>query len=446
MQIEPLTLQAYLNGNWQDIARLRFTTDYSVSDLTYLYDFSEVLQDNRKAVSLNLPISLFAKSAQNGWFSFLDDIVPAGASRRYWLEKLDIRHLPTAEQNYRLLKQGTIAPVGHLRVKQAVELTQDFSPIRYFERNEVLDRHSDFLDYANQRGAMAGGATGAGGEAPKLLLRRTINDQIWIDNAQTGERDDAYYLVKFPRGGRSQIDCDILRAEFHYYHELHALGFATIDCSQMKLEEGERYPSLWLPRFDVVRNGQGQMERYAMESVYSLLEKGAGSMLDHETTLRQLIAKIEQSHLVQSGFEFDRQALVLEWVKRDVLNIAFGNSDNHGRNTAFLRDDKRIWLAPIFDFAPMKADPEGIPRSTSWNSKVNPPQELGGEYRFDLIAESLADLCEPDRLLAELRQLATQLVELKTRLAKRGVPQSILNFPAIAFDYLPEKLQRWRLI
>lgn len=61
--------------------------------------------------------------------------------------------------------------------------------------------------------------------------------------------------MKFPRGQRTTIDNDILRAEYHFYHELAALGVATIDTQGMRLIEGERYPSLWLPRFDVGYQG-----------------------------------------------------------------------------------------------------------------------------------------------------------------------------------------------
>lgn len=48
---------------------------------------------------------------------------------------------------------------------------------------------------------------------------------------------------------------------------------------------------------------------------------------------------------------------------------------------------KKIWLAPIYDFARMRADPEGIIHSTTWSCKGELPQEFAGEYRFDLIAE-----------------------------------------------------------
>lgn len=387
------------------------------------------------------------------WFTFLDDIIPAGASRRYWVQRLDLAHVTTAEQNYELLKQATIAPVGHLRVKEAVEsITEADNPPenqpRIFPLTDVINRDVDFLEYANEQGAVAGGATGAGGEAPKLLLRYReqladkVQKTVWIDNLQHAERDDAYYLVKYPRGSRRQIDCDILRAEFHYYHELHEMGFHTIDTQHMQLMEGERYPSLWLPRFDIQTTGDGDIKRYAMESVYSLLRKGAGAYLNHEQCLRELITIIEQSQMTNDGFAFDASAFVIEWVQRDLLSIAFGNSDNHGRNTAFLRDKKRIQLAPIYNFAPMKADPEGIVRTMKWDK----PLESGGQYRFDLIAQRLADVIEPAQLLAALNQTAQQFLSLHQRLAERGVPESILNFPNIGFKRLPDKLADWRML
>lgn len=74
---------------------------------------------------------------------------------------------------------------------------------------------------------------------------------------------------------------------------------------------------------------EGKTHRLAFESVYSLLQK-QGGVLDHETTLRQLIERISTARL-----QFAQTDFVIEWVKRDLLNIAFGNSDNHGRNMAF---------------------------------------------------------------------------------------------------------------
>ncbi len=338
-------------------------------------------------------------------------------------------------------------PIGNLRVKESLPKRYDISDSLYFTEEDVKNRASDFLDYAQQRGAAAGGATGAGGEAPKLLLRcgtekSTGEKKIWIDSFQDDNTNqDIHYLVKYPRGSKTLVDCNILRAEFHYYHQLTELGVETIPVKNMRLKEGENYPSLWLPRFDVRFNKQ-QFERFGMESVYSILGKGAGVTLDHETTIRILIEKITQSHMVKyQGDTFDVQAFVIEWVKRDLLNILFGNSDNHGRNTAFLKGNGFIKLAPIYDFAPMKADPEGIARTTKWQA----PLEIGGTYDFIGIAESLSDLVPREHLLTELKNTATQCVNLKQRLAERGVPEQILDMPSIGLDYIPQKLAKWGL-
>ncbi|MEL4273929.1 type II toxin-antitoxin system HipA family toxin [Shewanella xiamenensis] len=448
--MEQLTIQAYIDGQWSDIAQLSFPQseqgNYRLTSLDYeqAYALAELDKDDLHAVSLNHPVSLFFDDlGRPGWLRFLDDIMPSGASRRYWLNYLDIADLTLDEQNFVLLKFGTIAPVGNLRVKESLPERTVIADTLKFTVDDVNNRAADFLDYAQHRGAAAGGATGAGGEAPKLLLRCDDEQNIWIDSYQDEPQNrDLHYLVKYPRGARLPIDCDILRAEYHYYHELAEMGFETIPTANMRLEEGHSYPSLWLPRFDIYFNELGQ-QRYAMESVYSILGKGAGVTLDHEQAIRALVDKITQSHMVlEQGYQFDVRAFVIEWVQRDLLNILFGNSDNHGRNTAFLRGDGWIRLAPIYDFAPMKADPEGIARTTKWEA----PLEIGGEYDFLGIAEALTDLVPAPELLIELKRTAQQCLGLKQRLIARGVPQRIIDMPAIGFAYLEDKLTRWGLV
>lgn len=445
-----LTLQAFLQHQWQDIAELVFN-HHTLIEVTYVteYNFHYYLADNWQAFSINYPVELFAYRIDNGWLPLLDDIVPAGAGRRYWLHYLGLNQLSPAEQNFRLLQSATIAPIGHLRIKQAVE-NLPVNEKRLFPISDVVNRHADFLDYANQMGAIAGGATGAGGEAPKLVLRVTDDEQVWIDHQQLGEdswdKHDGYYLVKFPRGSRSAIDCDILRAEFHYYQELASMGFETIDTKQMRLIEGERYPSLWLPRFDVTFDKHGKTERLAMESVYAMLKRQPATRLYHGETIRALIDITEQSNLCENGFMFDKTAFVITWLQRDLLNIAFGNSDNHGRNTAFLRNGKAIWLAPIFDFAPMKADPDGIPRIMIWQNETDKMLELGGTYDFVAICESLADLVPSDVTLNALKHTAQKLIGLPKRLQNRGVSKTILTHPSIGFVYLPKRLKAWGLL
>lgn len=446
METLSLTIQAYLNQSWQDVAVIKFDDAKRLSSFTYLTDYAmqHFLSDNKFATSINYPVEFFDYSVNDSWLPFLDDLIPAGASKRYWLQRLDLTRLSKDEQNYELLKHATIAPVGHLRIKESVSTINTNTP-KKFQLTDIINRDVDFLEYASENGAMAGGATGAGGEAPKLLLRWHDDDNIWIDNLQLGDNPDKYYLVKYPRGNRKEIDSNILRAEYYFYHELSDMGLSTIDVEHMRLIEGERYPSLWLPRFDVINDNNGVTQRLAMESVYSMLKKGAGSYLKHKQVIQDILTVIQNSQLVQDGFNFDEQQFVIEWVRRDLLNIAFGNSDNHGRNTAFLRDDKSIWLAPIYDFAPMKADPEGIVRTIKW-SDPNHKLESGGEYRFDLIAQSLDEFISPEQLMSELKMTAHTLLELKKRLEARGVPKQIFNYPSINYGLLPEKLKKWRLL
>lgn len=437
-----LTLQIYLDGCWQDAALLDCKEPLKGRDSEALlaYDFNYAVdhldRNDIASCSINYPVMLIGSHFAKPWFGFLDDIIPAGASRRYWITLLGLQGKTASEQDFALLKAGTIAPVGNLRIKESLPQLPANSQLksRRFPAEWAIERDTDFLEYAQQMGAASGGATGAGGEAPKLLLRRNSNGEVWIDTWQDDPLNlDTAYLVKYPRGARSPIDCDILRAEYHFYHELHALGAETIDTQQMLLCEGERYPSLWLPRFDVDFSS-GQKVLYGLESIYSIMKKAPGSYLNHFEVLQALVEKLK--------LDAEQTAqLVIEWVKRDMLNIAFGNSDNHGRNSAILKKPTGMGLSPVYDFAPMKADPEGIVRTTQWGS----PFEEGGHYQWQLIAQQLNDLAPHDVLLAELGTLAKKLKGLKARLAARGVPTSILEMPGIGFNYLDERIAGWQL-
>ncbi|MEZ9370500.1 type II toxin-antitoxin system HipA family toxin [Shewanella sp. 10N.286.51.B2] len=442
-----LTLQIYLNEKWFDAAVIDFHNEkskgYKITSLQYINDF--VLEffneDGYQSPSLNYPVSFFfERDNTSGWLCFLDDIVPSGASRRFWIEYLGLSKIYSNEQSYILLRDYALNPIGNVRIKESIDSHPFAANEVTFTREDVVSHGCKFLKYAQDKGARIAMATGAGGEAPKLLIN-LYNKKISLNTPidELGEHAQPY-LVKFPRGKQSAIDSDILRAEYHYYHELESMGFETISTKNMLLIEGANYPSLWLPRFDICN--KNKIEKLAVESVYSMLEMPPGCLLEHGSTIRMLIQRIQNSHLVtQKYFQFDFSEFVIEWVKRDLINIVFGNSDNHGRNTSFLRGSDFIKLAPIYDFAPMKSDPEGVYRGTTWKKGL----ELGGNFDFIAIADSLNDLVPATQLLKELNTLAASLVGLKDRLESRGVPKSILNFPSIGFDFIEEKLDAWGL-
>jgi hypothetical protein len=93
-------------------ARLAYEFDYA---LEYLHQ-----TQGWHACALRYPIELMIPH-DGGWFRFLDDIMPAGSARRYWVRQLDIGHLGEEGQDRTLLALGTIAPIGNLRIKEAVE-------------------------------------------------------------------------------------------------------------------------------------------------------------------------------------------------------------------------------------------------------------------------------------------------------------------------------------
>ena len=56
-----------------------------------------------------------------------------------------------------------MSPVGNLRIKESVPEWNECASAKTFTVTDVIERAADFLDYAQERGAAAGGATGAGG-------------------------------------------------------------------------------------------------------------------------------------------------------------------------------------------------------------------------------------------------------------------------------------------
>lgn len=58
--------------------------------------------------------------------------------------------------------------------------------------------------------------------------------------------------------------------------------------------------------------------------------------------------------------------MTLEYIKRDMLNAALGNTDNHPCNTAMESVGGKTRLAPLFNFAPSHLLIDDISRSLEW--------------------------------------------------------------------------------
>lgn len=434
--METITLALFNRGRWWDAAEVTFTGESMSSGVTISY-LSEYIvncltyeaKDN-SACSVNAPLCAIPVDYP-GWPSLFDDILPVGKSRKWWLDYLDVSRKSVFTQHYALLTNACMAPVGNLRIKNTNPQVED--SLRRFNIEEVIQLQYDFLEYANEHGAAVGGATGAGGVAPKLLLM-VEEHQVFIDGDFAGKPLSAMpYLTKFARNTRTQTDNNILRAEGTFYKVLEKIlagsGIETIDTATMMLREHQGQVSLWLPRFDIQIH-DGIAHRLGVESIYSMMNAAPGSYQDHFKVIDIIWRKIEHST------EMTSTCFVKNYVARDMLNLVFGNSDNHGRNISFIKSEGNIRFAPIYDFAPMKADPEMVTRLFKWQRGC----EQSGEVDFNKVANELADKCDPEELLRFLGILARRMRKLPKQLKKLGCPVEIIDFPAIGFHDTKNKL------
>ena len=138
---------------------------------------------------------------------------------------------------------------------------------------------------------------------------------------------------------------------------------------------------------------------------------------------------------------YDPLELTLEYLRRDLLCWVFGNSDNHGRNTAVLRTPNGVVLAPVFDFAPMKMDPAGITRTTRWDR-----HERGGNVDWTGILDDVSCYAPRAALREGLHLFARTLKDAYTLAGDHGLPDETLHFPAIGLKQTQARLEGWGLL
>lgn len=437
-----LTLQIYATGNWLDAMTLVFAEPQKGFEgpcrfaykQSYISDHFDYIQSPfARAVSARLPLDWDSVSLKKAP-AFLHDIAPAGAAKRFLMARIGQEKPEEVSADLFLLGRSTPAPIGNMRIKESVEAL-DSRPPMGFRREEVIARDNTFLEYAYEQGAAIGGATGAGGEAPKLLMTEDRAGLLYPDAVLNDAEVAGHWFVKFARNKAGQTDQDILRSEFHYYKALQTLGIETIAAEGLALEEANK-PSLWMQRFDRQVTEQG-IERLAVESIYSLAGVTTpGSYMNHLDVI-QLLADLWK----QAGQVEQVPDLVAEYLRRDLLNKILGNSDNHGRNTAIIRDLNAFRLAPIYDLAPMVMDEEGVTRTTKWPKDL----EVAGEIDWRGVCDALVGIINPADAFERLRQDADPLLALPDILVASGLPDVTLNHPSIALKNLEQRLKSWGL-
>lgn len=399
MNASTCTLQLFMDGAWRDAAALDLTGDpaLGMAASTYLIYLPEYAlpyweRSDAAALSVNVPVDLRSYPGE-AWPAFLIDLLPQGYGREELLKQLARSENAGPAADWALLCAGAGNPIGNIRIKEAHAWVAARSgqhleaKPRGFTMAEIAARAGDFNEYLAQHGLFLAGSSGIQGEWPKILLTRAHDGLFYLDHSLPDELAAAHFIVKFGRG-RDIALANILRLEAPYMQLAKRLGL------HVHADLSLRERALFIPRFDrEVRDGK--VLRYAQESIASLCGvSGFAKLPSHNEVCRQL-AKVSS----------DPVRDIVEYIKRDIANIALGNKDNHARNTAIQRRyDGTISLTPLFDFAPMYLHPDGIARRIRWQQDDDGLPNWASVIRqacdataldFDVVKNSVQMMAEP---------------------------------------------------
>lgn len=361
------TLQLHAQGAWHDVASVTLLgrPEEGWRAKTYAgYDAAWVMAHigakDAHALCARWPVGLEPLESPH-WPVCLIDALPQGFGRQELLRRIGLSPVVGEGADWPLLLAGAGNPIGHLRVKEAAQwLAEQAGPLRGFTDEEVAQRGDGFSEYLASHGLFVAGSSGVQGEWPKILLTRADDGLLYLDHTLPDARAVAHYIVKFGRGTDAQLAA-ILQHEAPYMAIAQRLGLRVHAPLQL------RQRALFIPRFDRVVQGGGVL-RLAQESIACLTGlPGFDAVPSHDQVCEALM-----HHCT------DPQAEVLEYIRRDVANLALLNKDNHARNTAVQRDFAgRIALTPIYDFAPMYLHPDGIARRIRWEGNDNGQPDWG---------------------------------------------------------------------
>lgn len=381
---ENCTIQLHAEGLWHDVAEVSVfgNVQNGWSAATYggyaaNWAVAHAGLRDAHALSCQYPVSLEPFRCAH-WPVFLIDMLPQGFGREELLRRIDLPPTFGAKADWQLLLAGAGNPIGHLRVKEAaLWLSENATPLHGFTDDEVANRSEDFAEYLAGNGLFVAGSTGVQGEWPKILLTRADDGLLYLDHDLPDARAREHFIVKFSRGGNEDLGC-ILRHEAPYMELARLLGLRVYAALLYKSR------TLFIPRFDRVVS-EGGVVRLAQESVASLTGKSGFTHLPtHEEICEELMRQCT-----------DPQAEILEYLKRDVANLALGNKDNHARNSAIQRDfDGRVQLTPLYDFAPMFLHPDGIARRIRWQIGE------GVEFNWSTVLDRLCAIADEIRVVS----------------------------------------------
>jgi len=407
-----MKLDIHLDGAWRPCAvveRLEGEpqTRHARVRLRYEADYADDHYEARdyRALTVRAPVD-FQDFTVPHWPSFLVDLLPQGAARK----RLE-RNVRDGLTEWELLERGAINPVGNLRVRPREQRV----PRQHagFALEEMVQRGDAFVDYAHEVGATVAGATDTQGDAPKFWV---IEDQHGRWHPDSGLIDfpiGRHALLKFPVPDAGRYSDLILRHEAAYQRVAQQLGLRVTQTLPQFLDG-----ALLIPRFD--RRYTAHEVRLGVESLYSVagvLDSATGPLNHHQALIS----------LAKCLTDFDSE--LVEYVRRDLLNLALGNRDNHGRNMAVLKDtDGTMRLAPLYDVGPAFLDARAIVRVMRWDG------ERPDGTDWNLVLENLAVHFEESQVetnawpqvIAAMRKFGDELDQLPHLMRESGVDDFVV--------------------
>lgn len=419
--MQSCTFEIYVDGAWRVAATLDVKRPElghaGASRLNYddLYALDHFGATDARALSVRYPATL-ELYLETTWPAFVLDILPQGAGRAALLATLE--QTDGQERDWPLLLAGSGNPPGNVRVREAVRTGL---VAHGFTRRQVATRDADFIEHMYQAGAVVGGTSGVQGESPKFLLNEADDGLFYVDAALADERVRQHWLVKYPRTTRRETDVTIVRNEACYHAVATRLGLATHGRVTL---DGD---ALFIPRFDRACTSRG-VERRGQESLAAVAGIAAfGRYPQHQALVEGLARHVTSPAMA-----------VAEYVARDAVGLALGNTDNHYRNTALTKtEDGTVSIAPLFDFAPMFLEQDGLPRVTRWGESLERGHSVdwGGVIAtLPLDAEGRDSVCE------RLRALREAMREMPNLLRAEGVDAYVIERRAVAIDTVAKDL------
>ena len=428
-----LTIETFWKGGWRQSAILALDDENkghrgpSVIEYDVDYFMEHAASDRNaygdvtdaRALSVRYPVDLENRHLPT-WPPFLLDLMPQGHARRKLAEHMKI-DVESRASDLPLLIRAAGNPVGNIRIREAAAAEQDrlanVKRVGVTEK-DILGRGDLFIEVVDRFGMLASGSSGLQGEWPKIALT-LANDGLYYPDAFV--RDDEavrHVIVKLLRS-KDERDRLILQAEAGYSALAREIGLNDYEPSVHA--EGV----LIIPRFDRAVRDDGTVLRVGQESMVSAIGVAAfGHLASHEDYIDVLKPHANDPYLD-----------IVEYVKRDIANRAFGNPDNHGRNTAISKGPNGgIILAPLFDFAPMQLAAEGIVKSTRWASMRDTHRDTTPDWT-EVCSGIFPDNPETARrLLGDIRAFAERLPEWRNRAAEFDIPEEVIDLAMARCD------------